>query len=64
VKRVLVTPLPAVAAPSRIGSGDNGLQHIPQKFDAGDVAAALASRDIRMAELAALKGQPALPTGA
>ena len=26
-------------------------QHIPQKFDAGDVAAALASRDARIAEL-------------
>jgi uncharacterized protein len=38
-------------------------QHIPQKFDAGDVAAALAVRDTRIAELeaelAALKGQPA-----
>jgi predicted pyridoxine 5'-phosphate oxidase superfamily flavin-nucleotide-binding protein len=38
-------------------------QHIPQKFDAADVAAALASRDARLAELeaelAALKGQPA-----
>jgi predicted pyridoxine 5'-phosphate oxidase superfamily flavin-nucleotide-binding protein len=38
-------------------------QHIPQKFDAADVAAALASRDARIAELeaelAALKGQPA-----
>jgi predicted pyridoxine 5'-phosphate oxidase superfamily flavin-nucleotide-binding protein len=37
-------------------------QHIPQKFDASDVAAALASRDARIteleAELAALKGQP------
>ena len=37
-------------------------QHIPQKFDAVDVAAALASRDARIAELeaelAALKGQP------
>lgn len=37
-------------------------QHIPQKFDATDVAAALASRDARIsdleAELAALKGQP------
>jgi uncharacterized protein len=35
-------------------------QHIPQKFDAGDVAAALASRDARIAELeaelAAMKG--------
>jgi uncharacterized protein len=38
-------------------------QHIPQKFDAADVAAALASRDARIAELeaelAALKKQPA-----
>lgn len=38
-------------------------QHIPQKFDAADVAAALAARDERIAELeaelAALKGQPA-----
>jgi predicted pyridoxine 5'-phosphate oxidase superfamily flavin-nucleotide-binding protein len=38
-------------------------QHIPQKFDAADVAAALASRDARIAELeaevAALKNQPA-----
>src|SRR5260221_10904862 len=38
-------------------------QHIPQKFDAADVVAALASRDARIAELeaelAALKGQPA-----
>jgi len=36
-------------------------QHIPQKFDASDVAAALASRDARIteleAELAALKGE-------
>ena len=36
-------------------------QHIPQKFDAGDVAAALAARDARIAELeaevAALKGE-------
>lgn len=36
-------------------------QHIPQKFDASDVAAALAARDQRIAELeaqvAALKGQ-------
>jgi predicted pyridoxine 5'-phosphate oxidase superfamily flavin-nucleotide-binding protein len=41
-------------------------QHIPQKFDATDVAAALAARDERIAELeaelAALKGQPA-PVG-
>jgi len=38
-------------------------QHIPQKFDAADVAAALSARDARIAELeaevAALKGQPA-----
>ena len=38
-------------------------QHIPQKFDAADVAAALASRDARIAELEAelarCKGQPA-----
>jgi hypothetical protein len=38
-------------------------QHIPQKFDAADVAAALASREARIAELeaelAALKGEPA-----
>jgi predicted pyridoxine 5'-phosphate oxidase superfamily flavin-nucleotide-binding protein len=38
-------------------------QHIPQKFDAADVAAALASRDGRIAELeaglAALKATPA-----
>ncbi|MEH2490892.1 pyridoxamine 5'-phosphate oxidase family protein [Bradyrhizobium sp. AZCC 2230] len=38
-------------------------QHIPQKFDAADVAAALAARDQRIAELeaqvAALKGQAA-----
>jgi predicted pyridoxine 5'-phosphate oxidase superfamily flavin-nucleotide-binding protein len=37
-------------------------QHIPQKFDAADVAAALASRDTRIAqleaELAQLKSQP------
>ncbi len=36
-------------------------QHIPQKFDAADVAAALGARDARIAELeaelAALKGQ-------
>jgi predicted pyridoxine 5'-phosphate oxidase superfamily flavin-nucleotide-binding protein len=41
-------------------------QHIPQKFDAADVAAALAVRDERIAkleaELAALKAQPA-PAG-
>ena len=38
-------------------------QHIPQKFDSADVAAALASRDARIseleAELAALKGERA-----
>ncbi|SDI30394.1 hypothetical protein SAMN05216338_102046 [Bradyrhizobium sp. Rc2d] len=38
-------------------------QHIPQKFDAGDVAAALAARDARIAELeaevAGLKGEKA-----
>src|ERR1700693_2775690 len=38
-------------------------QHIPQKFDAADVAAALAARDARIAELeadlAVLKGEPA-----
>ena len=37
-------------------------QHIPQKFDGPDVAAALASRDARIAELeaelAAVKGEP------
>jgi predicted pyridoxine 5'-phosphate oxidase superfamily flavin-nucleotide-binding protein len=41
-------------------------QHIPQKFDAADVAAALASRDARIAgleaELAASRGQPASAT--
>lgn len=41
-------------------------QHIPQKFDAADVAAALAARETRIAELeaelASLKGQPA-PAG-
>src|SRR5882672_8617764 len=44
-----------------IGAWDtNCPQHIPQKFDAADVAAALAARDARIAELeaelAALKG--------
>jgi uncharacterized protein len=48
----------------RIAAWDtNCPQHIPQKFDAADVAAALGSRDARIAELeaelAALKGQPA-----
>jgi uncharacterized protein len=47
----------------RISAWDtNCPQHIPQKFDAADVAAALASRDARIAELeaelAALKRQP------
>jgi uncharacterized protein len=46
----------------RISAWDtNCPQHIPQKFDAADVAAALATRDARIveleAELAALKGQ-------
>jgi len=46
----------------RIAAWDtNCPQHIPQKFDAADVAAALAERDERIArleaELAALKGQ-------
>jgi uncharacterized protein len=48
----------------RIAAWDtNCPQHIPQKFDAADVAAALAARDARIAELeaevAALKGAPA-----
>jgi predicted pyridoxine 5'-phosphate oxidase superfamily flavin-nucleotide-binding protein len=48
----------------RISAWDtNCPQHIPQKFDAADVAAALAARDAHIAELeaelAALKGQPA-----
>ena len=48
----------------RISAWDtNCPQHIPQKFDAADVAAALATCDGRIAELqaelAALKGQPA-----
>jgi predicted pyridoxine 5'-phosphate oxidase superfamily flavin-nucleotide-binding protein len=42
-------------------------QHIPQKFDASDVAAALASRDTRIAELEAelanAKGPLSGPTG-
>ena len=47
----------------RISAWDtNCPQHIPQKFDAADVAAALAARDARIAELeaelAALKGPP------
>src|SRR6201988_2856605 len=48
----------------RISAWDtNCPQHIPQKFDAADVAAALALRAARIAELeselAALKGEPA-----
>jgi predicted pyridoxine 5'-phosphate oxidase superfamily flavin-nucleotide-binding protein len=51
----------------RIAAWDtNCPQHIPQKFDADDVAAALAARDARIAELeaelTALKGQPASTT--
>jgi uncharacterized protein len=48
----------------RISAWDtNCPQHIPQKFDSSDVAAALASRDTRIAELeaelAAVRGRPA-----
>ncbi len=48
----------------RISAWDtNCPQHIPQKFDSTDVAAALASRDTRIAELeaelAAVRGRPA-----
>jgi len=48
----------------RISAWDtNCPQHIPQKFDAADVAAALAARDARIAELeaelAAIKAPPA-----
>ena len=48
----------------RISAWDtNCPQHIPQKFDSADVAAAISSRDARIAELeaelAALKSQPA-----
>jgi hypothetical protein len=48
----------------RIAAWDtNCPQHIPQKFDSADVAAALSSREARIAELeaelAALKRQPA-----
>ena len=55
---------PEQAIVFRISAWDtNCPQHIPQKFDAADVAAALAARDERIAELeaelAALKGQPA-----
>src|SRR3984893_18170903 len=54
---------PAQVILFRISAWDtNCPQHIPQKFDAADVAAALASRDARIAELeaelAALKGAP------
>ena len=50
----------------RISAWDtNCPQHIPQKFDAADVAAALASRDARIAELeaelAAMKGEASSP---
>jgi predicted pyridoxine 5'-phosphate oxidase superfamily flavin-nucleotide-binding protein len=49
----------------RISAWDtNCPQHIPQKFEAADVAAALAARDVRIAELeaelAALKGKATL----
>ena len=52
----------------RISAWDtNCPQHIPQKFDAADVAAALAARDRRIAELeaelAALKGELASAAG-
>jgi predicted pyridoxine 5'-phosphate oxidase superfamily flavin-nucleotide-binding protein len=51
----------------RIAAWDtNCPQHIPQKFDAADVAQALAVRDARIAELeaelAALQGQSASAT--
>ena len=52
---------PEQAVVFRIAAWDtNCPQHIPQKFDAADVAAALESRDARIAELeaelTALKG--------
>jgi len=55
---------PEQAVLFRISAWDtNCPQHIPQKFDSSDVAAALASRDTRIAELeaelAALRGRPA-----
>jgi hypothetical protein len=55
---------PEQAVVFRISAWDtNCPQHIPQKFDAADVAAALAKRDARIAELeaelAALQGTPA-----
>jgi predicted pyridoxine 5'-phosphate oxidase superfamily flavin-nucleotide-binding protein len=62
---------PEQAVLFRIAAWDtNCPQHIPQKFDAADVAAALAARDSRIAELeaelAALKGPraPERPTEA
>jgi uncharacterized protein len=50
----------------RISAWDtNCPQHIPQKFDAADVAAALASRDARIAELEAeLVALPGMPSPA
>jgi hypothetical protein len=46
----------------RISAWDtNCPQHIPQKFDAADVAAALASRDARIAELEAKLAQSKSP---
>ena len=58
---------PEQAVLFRISAWDtNCPQHIPQKFDAADVAAVLAERSARIAaleaELAALKGEPA-PAG-
>jgi len=55
---------PEQAVLFRISAWDtNCPQHIPQKFDSADVAAAISSRDARIAELeaelAALKRQPA-----
>jgi predicted pyridoxine 5'-phosphate oxidase superfamily flavin-nucleotide-binding protein len=55
---------PEQAVVFRIAAWDtNCPQHIPQKFDAADVAAALATRDGRIgeleAELAMLKGKAA-----
>ncbi len=50
----------------RVSAWDSNCpQHIPQKFDAADVATTLASRDARIAELeaelSALRGTPATP---
>jgi uncharacterized protein len=51
---------PEQAIVFRISAWDtNCAQHIPQKFDAADVAAALAARDARIAELAAMKKETA-----